>query len=63
MKIKVRRTIITDDEMTVDEVDKYLKQMRPIYVKVKLRIKWAYIDTDYLTKSVLNRSYSYLKWA
>ena len=42
----------TNDDMTVNEVDKYLKKMRPIYLKVKLRIKWSYIDTDYLIKSL-----------
>jgi hypothetical protein len=44
MKIKVGGTMATNDDMTIDEVYKYLSKMRPKYIKANRTQKGQLLD-------------------
>jgi hypothetical protein len=56
MKIKVGGTMATNDEMTIDEVYKYLNKMRPIYIKATRTQKGQLLD-EMVAVTGRNRDY------
>jgi hypothetical protein len=57
MKIKVRRTMTTNDDMTIDEMYKYLRKIQPLYQKADRKRKGHYLDE---MESVTGRNRDYL---